>query len=161
MMSTVHHPIPPFYEKESRILILGSFPSVTSREACFFYAHAQNRFWQMLARTDGSVPPRTAEEKKALLSRRKIALYDVLAACDIKGSSDASIRDASPTDLSPSFEGASIERILCNGKTSYLYFQKFHRERWKREAFLLPSTSPANAAFSLDALCTAWHPYLL
>lgn len=161
MSETLLHPIPPFYEKNSRVLILGSFPSVKSREAMFFYGHAQNRFWQVIARADGSAVPCTVEEKKVLLSRRRIALFDVLSACEIKGSADSSIKGAHPTDLSPILQSAGIERILCNGKTSFFYYQKFHQSKLGRDAIPLPSTSPANAAFSLDALFAAWHPYLL
>ena len=161
MKQVAIHPIPPFYEKDSRILILGSFPSVKSRESCFFYGHAQNRFWQIIARADGTETPITLDEKKALLRRRGIALYDVLAACEISGSADASITGACPTDLSSILQSAGIERILCNGKTSFFYYQKFHQSLLSREAIALPSSSPANAAFSLDALCAAWHPYLL
>ena len=152
----VTHPIPPVYDENSEILILGSFPSVKSREAGFFYGHPQNRFWRVLAAVYGGDVPTTTEEKAALLHRNHVALWDVLAACEIKGSADSTIRSAVPTDLSAILETAPIRAIFVNGKTAEKYYRQYQLSLTGREAVCLPSTSPANAAKSLDALIREW-----
>ena len=111
----VVHPIPPVYRADSRILILGSFPSVKSRETGFFYGHPQNRFWKVTAAVCGEEVPQTVEEKKAFLLRNHIAVWDVIASCVITGSSDASIRDVVPNPLQDILECADIRQIYCNG----------------------------------------------
>ena len=150
------HTIAPVYDENSRILILGSFPSVKSREAAFFYGHPQNRFWRVLAAVLGEETPQTAAEKKSLLLRHGVELWDVIASCDIAGSSDASIRNAVPTDLPPILAKTEINRIFINGKTAFRLYEKYQKDRTGVEAVCLPSTSPANAAWSLAGLVDAW-----
>ncbi len=153
----ITHPFPPLYNSRSRTLILGSFPSVKSREQMFFYGHPQNRFWQVLARVFDCPVPESTEEKKALILSRNLALWDVLAGCEIRGSADSSIRNATVNDLSPILEGAPISRIFVNGRTAEKYFLRYTAPQIGREAVCLPSTSPANAAFSLEKLVEAWR----
>ena len=151
------HTIAPVYDENSRILILGSFPSVKSREAAFFYGHPQNRFWRVMAALLSADVPQTVEEKRAFLLANHIALWDVIASCDIAGSSDASIRNAVPNDLTPILETASIRQIFTNGGTAHRLYRKYIYPLTGREDIVLPSTSPANAARSLDALVDAWQ----
>lgn len=152
----IEHPFPPLYDKDSRILILGSFPSVKSREQAFFYGHPQNRFWKTVAGVLNEKVPMTIEEKRKFLHRNHIALWDVIHSCDIIGSSDSSIRNVVPNDLSEIFETADIRMIYCNGAKSYQYYEKYQEKVTGRKAIKLPSTSPANAAFSLDKLKDNW-----
>ena len=157
------HPIPPLFDADSRILILGSFPSVTSRKGQFFYHHPQNRFWRVLGAVLGEVVPQTIAEKSDLLHRRHIALWDVIGSCEITGSSDSSIRQVVPNDLSPIFSAAKIRAVFCNGSTSYRYYNRHTRALTGVDAVLLPSTSPANAAWNLEQLTNTWLiilPYL-
>ena len=119
------HTIAPVYDENSRILILGSFPSVKSREAAFFYGHPQNRFWRVLAAVLGEEAPQTAAEKKSLLLRHGVALWDVIASCDIAGSSDASITNVVPNDLSRILDAAPVHRIFCNGGTAYRFYRRY------------------------------------
>ncbi len=151
------HPIKPLYNAESRILILGSFPSVKSREECFFYGHKQNRFWRVLAALFNADEPTTVKEKRALLLQNRVALWDVIASCEIEGSADSTIREAVPNDLSEILLAAKIEKIFVNGKTAEKYYDAYIRDKIKRAAILLPSTSPANAAWSLEKLLSAWR----
>lgn len=155
------HPIPPLFDAHSRVLILGSFPSVKSREAKFFYGHPQNRFWRVLADIFGEMPPETIEEKKSLALRRGIALWDVIAQCEIVGSSDASITSVVPNDLSVILSAADIRAVFCNGNTAYTYYNKYCRALTQRDAILLPSTSPANARWTREKLAEAWGAALL
>jgi hypoxanthine-DNA glycosylase len=150
------HTIDPVYDGHSRVLILGSFPSVKSREAGFFYGHPQNRFWRVTAAVMGESVPVSIEEKRTFLLRSRIALWDVIAACEINGSADSTIRGARPVDLSPILEAARIERIFVNGRTAEKYYNAYLKDAVGREAIVLPSTSPANAAWSLERLIDAW-----
>ena len=150
------HTIAPVYDGTSRILILGSFPSVKSRETGFFYGHPRNRFWKVLAGINGSAVPESVEEKRLFLLEHGIAVWDVIAACTIHGSSDASIRDVVPNDLTPILETADIRGIFTNGSTSHRLYQKYQEPVTGRKAVRLPSTSPANAAFSYEQLCEEW-----
>lgn len=150
------HPFPPLYDSESEILILGSFPSVKSREQKFFYGHKQNRFWKVMAAVLETAVPETIEEKKKMLYRHHIALWDSIYSCDIIGSSDSSIKNVVPTDLNRILEESEVERIFCNGKASGNYYKKYQESRTGIEATVLPSTSPANAAFSLEKLIEIW-----
>ncbi len=152
----INHPIPPVYDGNSKILILGSFPSVASREADFFYGHKQNRFWRVLAAVFDTVVPESIEEKKAFLLKHGIALWDVIGSCDITGSSDSSIKNAVPNDISIILDNADIKNIYVNGKTALKYYNKYIRDNIGREAICLPSTSPANAAWSYEKLINAW-----
>ena len=159
-MEQVTHPIVPVFDKSSRILILGSFPSVKSREAAFFYGHPQNRFWQVLAALTGAPVPQTVPEKQALLLGHGIALWDTIASCEITGSSDSSIRNVTPNDLTPILQTAKIHKIYCNGTASWQLYQKYLLPRTKLPAEKLPSTSPANAAWSAERLTAAWRVIL-
>ena len=156
-MQHLEHPFPPLYDAQSRILILGSFPSVRSREVSFFYGHPQNRFWRVLARLLDCPVPQTIDEKSALLHARHIALWDVIASCNIEGSSDSSIRGALANDLSPILTAADIRQIFVNGKTAEKYYRKYTEAATGRAAVCLPSTSPANAAWSMERLIAAWR----
>ena len=150
------HTIEPVYNSDSRVLILGSFPSVKSREQQFFYGHPQNRFWRVVAGVFDCPVPQNVPEKKALLLGHGIAVWDVIASCTISGSSDASIRDVVPNDISGILEAADIRKIYANGAKSYELYQKYIYPQTKREIEKLPSTSPANAVFSYERLLEAW-----
>lgn len=150
------HPFPPVFDAHSEILILGSFPSVKSRESQFYYGHPQNRFWRVLAAIYGVSVPQSIEEKSSLLLNHHIALWDVLASCEITGSADSSIRNAVPNDLSVITSQCSIRQIYTNGRTSDKYYTRFSGETTGRTAICLPSTSPANAAWTLERLIEAW-----
>ena len=150
------HPIAPVFDENSRILILGSFPSVRSREQKFFYGHPQNRFWRVLAHLLGEKTPVSIEEKKDLLLSHGIALWDVIASCEIVGSSDSSIKNAVPNDLSLILSAANIAAIYTNGKTAKKYYDSFLKDKYGIESVCLPSTSPANAAYSFERLCAEW-----
>ena len=152
----IEHTIAPVYDENSRILILGSFPSVKSREQKFFYGHKQNRFWKVLAGILGCEVPQTIEEKKKILLTHHIAVWDVIQSCDIKGSSDSSIKNVVPTDLGQIISNSRIERVYCNGAASGNYYKKYQQKVLGIEAVVLPSTSPANAAYSLDRLIGIW-----
>lgn len=152
----ISHPIPPVYDANSKILILGSFPSVKSRETAFFYGHPQNRFWRVLAALYGESVPVSVPDKRIFLLSHGIALYDVIASCEIRGSADATIREVCPTDLTPILSAGKIGRIYVNGKTAEAYYKKYQEKVTDRAAIPLPSTSPANAAYSLDRLIEAW-----
>lgn len=152
----VKHPFPPLYDSGSRVLILGSFPSVKSREQRFFYGHPQNRFWRVTAAVFGCPVPRTIEEKSAFLHENHVALWDVIASCEITGSSDSSIKDVVPNDLRPILEAADIKSIFVNGRAAEKYYIKYQEPVLGRKAVYLPSTSPANAAMSQDRLLDKW-----
>lgn len=158
--TTIIHPIEPTYDKNSRILILGSFPSVKSREMMYFYGHPQNRFWKVVAALYKEEVPMTVEERHAFLLRNRIAAWDSIHQCTIIGSSDSSIKDVIPNDLSPILDAAKIENIYCNGKKSWEMYHKYIEPLNGREAIALPSTSPANAAWSLEKLIDAWSVIL-
>ncbi len=152
----VKHPIQPVYDENSRILILGSFPSVKSREQMFFYGHPQNRFWRLLSEIFEYPLPKTVEEKRSFLLSSQIALWDVISTCEITGSSDTSIKNVVPNDLSGILNCANIERIFLNGKTAEKYYNRFFRDIINIEAICLPSTSPANAVYTFDRLVESW-----
>ena len=151
------HPIPPFYRPDSRVLILGSFPSVKTRESGFFYGHPQNRFWKILALLFDEEIPKDNAEKAALLARNHIALWDSIHSCDIAGSSDSSIRNVVPNDFTEIFAAADIQQIFTNGRKSHDIYMKYCFPATGREALLLPSTSPANAAFGMERLLEKWQ----
>lgn len=157
------HGFGPLYDGDSEILILGSFPSVKSREQAFFYGHPQNRFWRIIAALYGEPVPGTdaSEEtiaaKRALILRHHLALYDVIEECDILGSSDSSIKNVVPADLGPILRGSSVRRIFVNGKTAGKYYEKYLEPVTGIKAAVLPSSSPANAAWSLSGLTEAWR----
>lgn len=150
------HNFPPLFSENSEILILGSFPSVKSREVKFFYGHPQNRFWRVLAAVFEKNVPQSIEEKRKFLLENKIALWDVIKSCDIEGSSDSSIKNVVPNDISHILNNSSVKRIFVNGRTSEKYYNRFLRNTLKISATVLPSTSPANAAYSFEKLVDAW-----
>lgn len=151
------HPFPPFYRPDSHILILGSFPSVKSREQLFFYGHPQNRFWRVTAAVFEDETPLSVPEKRAFLERNRIALWDSIGKCTIEGSSDSSIRDVVPNDLSVILNGAPIAAIFCNGRQSFDCYYRYIFPNLQCEAVVLPSTSPANAAWNFERLVAAWR----
>ena len=154
------HSFEPVYDKASEILILGTLPSVKSRENNFYYGHKQNRFWKVLATLLKEPVPDTIEEKKAMLLAHRIALWDVIQSCDIKGSSDSSIKNVQPTDIGMILEKTNITRIYANGNKAGQLYKRYQFPVTGIEAMVLPSTSPANAASSLERLCEAWHVIL-
>ena len=151
------HPIDPVYDENSEVLILGSFPSVKSRESGFFYGHPQNRYWKVLSAVFEEECPVTIPEKRAFLLRNHIAAWDVIHSCEITGSSDASIRNVTVNDLRVILERADIRQIFVNGKTAEKMYRKYTLPQIGRECICLPSTSPANAAWSLERLVEAWR----
>ncbi len=150
------HPIPPLFDANSEKLILGSFPSVKSREAMFFYGHPQNRFWKLLPLIFDEEVPVTTGEKSALILRHNLALWDSIQSCVITGSSDSSVKDVVPNDLSIIINNSRVRKIFCNGALSYKMYMKYIYPQTKTEAVKLPSTSPANAAFSMERLYEQW-----
>lgn len=142
------------------ILILGSFPSVKSRESNFFYGHKQNRFWKILAHLFQEEEPMTVDEKKKFLLRNKVAIWDVIAECDIIGSSDSSIKNVVPTNLNEIIEKSQIAKIFTNGKLAGKLYQKYQEQETKIKANELPSSSPANAIYTLEKLVEAWNVLL-
>ena len=153
---SVTHTFEPIFNNESKVLILGTFPSVKSREQQFYYGHPQNRFWRVMAAVLGCPVPQAIEEKQQMLHAHHIALWDAIASCEITGSSDSSIREAVPTDLTPILKTAPIRQIFCNGTASYQLYCRHQQMRTGRTAVKLPSTSPANAAWSVERLTQAW-----
>ena len=172
------HTFQPVFDEHSEILILGTLPSVKSRENQFYYGHKQNRFWKVMAEVlyckyndiksknqldseyNGIVVPATIEEKKAMLHKYHIALWDTIYSCDIIGSSDSSIRNVVPTDLKPILEQSKITKVFCNGATSARYYKKYQEKELGIKAVTLPSTSPANAAYSVERLVKIWSERL-
>ena len=153
----ITHPFPPVFDENSRVLILGSFPSVKSREVSFYYGNPQNRFWRVLAALFGGDVPSTVEEKRAFLLANRIALWDVIASCDIVGSDDSSIKNALPNDVKSLVAKTRIERVFTNGGTAHRLYRAHLEREVGIEAVALPSTSPANASYSLMRLVEAWR----
>ena len=154
------HPIPPFYDENSKVLILGSFPSIKTRESGFFYGHKQNRFWTLMSELFHEKKPDSVEEKKALLKKHRLALWDSIHSCDIVGSSDSSIKNAVPNDFSEILNTADIKHIFTNGKQSHSVYSRYCLPNTGIEDICLPSTSPANAAWTLEKLVQAWSVIL-
>lgn len=151
------HPFEPVWDDHSRVLVLGSFPSVRSRQVGFYYGHPQNRFWPVLERLfDDPVPP-DAAGRRAFALRHGVALWDALASCDIHLSSDASIRGAAPNDIASLLAGSGIRRVYCNGQRAYAAYRRYIEPAGAPAAQALPSTSAANAAWSLERLVQAWR----
>ena len=153
----LQHTINPVYDSQSRILILGSFPSVKSREQQFFYGHKQNRFWRVLAQVFACAVPEDTSQKREMLLSHHVAVWDVIASCEITGSSDASIRNVTPNDLSRILSQADIRAIYTNGGKAQQLYQKYIYPVNGRGTVSLPSTSPANAGYSLERLVEAWQ----
>lgn len=150
------HSIEPVWNQNSKMLILGSFPSVKSREADFFYGHPQNRFWKVIANVFGDRVPFTIVDKKNFLITHHIAIWDVIQSCDIIGSSDSSIKNVIPNDIQFILQSAPIQTIYVNGNTAYKLYQKYIFPMTQIEAIVLPSTSPANATYTYEKLCSIW-----
>ncbi|MDR0580981.1 MAG: DNA-deoxyinosine glycosylase [Holosporaceae bacterium] len=156
------HPFNPVFDEKSRILILGTFPSVKSREYGFYYGHPQNRFWKVISCVTNTDPiPETIADKKQMLLKNGIALSDVLQSCDIDGSSDSSIKNAVPADLSKIFDNANIKHIYANGEKAYQLFIKYLYKNIGREIIKLPSTSPTNAQYNLEKLIFEWEKIIM
>lgn len=150
------HPIAPVWDEHSRVLILGSFPSVRSRQEGFFYGHPQNRFWKVLAGLWEEPIPDTVRKKTDFLLRHRIALWDVIASCEVEGSADSSLRSVIANDITPILRGASIRCIVTNGSAASALYKKHMASASELPQICLPSTSPANAAWSLPRLREAW-----
>ncbi|MEA4824661.1 MAG: DNA-deoxyinosine glycosylase [Clostridiaceae bacterium] len=158
MEAFITHPFEPVCGKDARALILGTFPSVRSREEGFYYGHPRNRFWRVLSLIYGENLPETISEKRTLIIRHRLALWDVIASCEITGSADASIRGAVPNDIPGLCAQAGITRIYANGQTAA---RLYARAGFAPGILALPSTSPANASWSVPALADAWGKALL
>ena len=156
MNEKVFHPIEPLFDENSEILILGSFPSQKSREQKFFYGHPQNRFWKVLSLVLNAGEPKTIEEKKKFLLTNNIAVWDVISSCEISGSSDSSIKSVVPNDLKSILDNSNIKKIYVNGKTAKKYYDKYLKDKIGITAYCLPSTSPANAVWSIERLAEVW-----
>ena len=162
----LQHPFPPLYDERSKILVLGSFPSVKSREMAFFYGHPQNRFWKLLSILLDAPFPETVPERRAFLLSHRIAAWDVIASCEIRGSSDSSIRNAEPNNLRRILDAAPIRQVFVNGQTAGRLYRKYQERPLCDEygdcakAVILPSTSPANAAWTMERLEGAWKEIL-
>ena len=159
-LTHVKHAFEPVYDECSRVLILGTFPSVKSREQNFYYGHPQNRFWKVIAALYGEIVPQTIAQKKELLLKHQVAVWDVIAECDIYGSSDSSIKNVVPADISRILGRAPIRQIYANGAKAYELYNKYSLAATGREITKLPSTSPANAAFGMERLLEAWQVIL-
>lgn len=153
----VSHDFEPVFDENSKVLILGTFPSVKSRENRFYYGHPQNRFWKVIAGLTESEVPQTIEEKKKLLLEHGIAIWDVIESCDIIGSSDSSIKKVVPADIERVVANSKIQNIYANGGTAKKLYEKYSQKKTGREIIGLPSTSPANAAYSLERLLECWQ----
>ena len=155
-MERSSHTFGSVFSDESKVLILGSFPSVRSREQGFYYAHPQNRFWKVLAFLFGEVLPQSIDEKRCFILDHKLALWDVVSSCEIKGSADSSLKYAEPNDIAALLKHTDIKNIFTNGKTAQKLYTKLILPQTQKEAICLPSTSPANASCSFEKLCEAW-----
>lgn len=152
----IDHPIMPVFDENSKILILGSFPSVKSREECFFYGHPQNRFWRVISTIFNYEYPNTTDDKRKLLLDNNIAVWDVIKSCDIIGSSDSSIKNVVPNDISFILSNSQINAIYTNGKKADKLYNQYIEDKVGIKAICLPSTSPANAMWSLEKLIEYW-----
>ena len=156
----VTHEFPALYDRESQVLMLGSIPSPKSREMAFYYGHPQNRFWKVMAAVLGEDIPETIPQKKAMLKKHHIALWDVLDSCTIVGASDTSIEDPVVNNIGELVKKSKVSRIFCTGATAYNLYKKFCANDVGMEATKLPSTSPANCAVSLEKLVEAYKVIL-
>ncbi len=150
------HTFEPVFDENSEILILGTFPSVKSRECNFYYGHPQNRFWALLSKILKTDLPKSTDEKKRMLLANRIAVWDVIKSCEISNSADSSIKNVVPNDFSAILSRAKIKTLYANGKTAERLYNKFVKENTGREIVLLPSTSPANASFGMERLLKEW-----
>lgn len=156
----VSHTFEPVFDSNAKILILGTFPSVKSREQHFYYGHPKNRFWNLLSLLLKDSCPNTITEKKIFLRKHKIAVWDVIESCDIIGSSDSSIKNVVPADIPSLLKKSEIKAIFANGAKAYDLYQKYTFAKTKFPITKLPSTSPANASFSIEKLQDNWKVIL-
>ena len=157
-MKMISHPFEPVFDVDCRILILGTFPSVKSRETDFYYGHPQNRFWKVLSHLYDTPVPVSIDEKKSLLLNNHIALWDVIASCEIINSSDSSIKEVVPNDIESLIKKTKITRIFCNGTKAFELYNKYiYQKQVEIEAVKLPSTSPANAVWTFVKLLSEWE----
>lgn len=152
----VSHEFPAVYDRSSRVLLLGSIPSPKSREVGFYYGHPQNRFWKVLAQVLGEAVPETIPQKKAMLKKHHVALWDVLESCTIVGASDTSIEEVVPNKIGELVKRSKVSRIFCTGATAHKLYQKYCAKDVGIDAERLPSTSPANCAVSIEKLVDAY-----
>lgn len=158
--------LPPVHGAQAGVLLLGSFPSPKSREQGFYYGHPQNRFWPVLAGVLGQPVPAHGDvaAKRALLTQNGLALWDVVHSCRIRGASDASIADVVPNDVAALVRALGVRAVFCNGGTAARLYARYLKEKVGLPAQTLPSTSPANAAWSAARLQAAWaaalRPYV-
>lgn len=170
LRETILHDIKPVWNEESIVLLLGTMPSPASRSAGFFYMHPQNRFWKVVPEIFGETlkfSNNTDEREAAILERcefllrHKLALWDVLSSCEIQGAADSSIKNAKPNNFTELFEKSEIRHVFCTGKTSFNFWKKFcaaqYEERFGLTCECLPSTSPANAAWSIERLVAEYQ----
>jgi hypoxanthine-DNA glycosylase len=157
----MQHPFEQVFDTKSRVLILGTFPSVKSREHGFYYGHPQNRFWKIIAIITSSEIPETISAKKQLLLTKEIALADVLQSCFQEGSQDSRIKNAVPANLEKILNSVNICQIYANGDKAYQIFMKFFSKTLQRKILKLPSSSPANAKYSLEKLVEEWSKIIL
>lgn len=155
----VEHTFKPIYSKDSKILILGSIPSVVSREDNFYYAHPKNRFWKLISKILNVKEPITIEDKTKLILNNKLAIYDVIKSCEIQGSSDSSIKNVEINDINYIINNSSIEKIIFNGNKAYELYNKYEKNKFSNTK-VLPSTSPANARYSFEKLYKMWFKEL-
>lgn len=153
----IEHPIDALYNEHSKILILGSFPSVKSREEGFFYGHPQNRFWKVMAGICHSEVPLTIEDKRALILNNHFALWDVIHSCEITGSADSTIKNVVPNNIEFIIENSKIDKIFINGRKAESLYKKYIEKDIGIKAVCLPSTSPANASWSVEKLTECWR----
>ena len=156
----VEHTFKPIYSKDSKILILGSIPSVVSREDNFYYAHPKNRFWKLISKILNVKEPITKEEKTKLILNNNLAIYDVIKSCDIEGSADSSIKNVKLNNLDLLIQKSKIEKIIFNGNKAYELYNKYEKNKFSNTK-VLPSTSPANAKYTLEDLCKIWSKELV
>ena len=155
--SHIKHTFEPIYDESSRILILGTLPSVKSREDNFYYGHPQNRFWTVLSAIVKCEIPLSVEQKKRMLISSNIAVWDVISECDIVGSSDSSIKNVVPTDIMSVTVGSDIKALFANGKTAEKLYNKYQKPLTGIDIIALPSKSPANASWSTARLTEEWR----
>lgn len=155
-MDRLYHTIAPICGADSDTLILGTFPSPKSREQGFYYGHPQNRFWRVIAAVYGMETPVDTEGKKRLITSNALALWDVVASCEIAGAADATIRRETPNDIAGLIAETNIRRVFTNGSKARELYDRYIKKSVALEVTTLPSTSPANASYSLAALIDIW-----
>ena len=156
----IEHPFKPVYSDKSKILILGSFPSVKSREKNFYYSHPQNRFWKVIANIFNEVIPNTIEDKKQLILNNNLAIWDVIKRCEIIGSMDSSIQNIESCDVNSLIVKTGITKVIFNGNKAAEAYYKYNKKLEEIEYTTLPSTSSANATYSFEKLYNAWKEEL-